>query len=280
MPPAHRPWISALDALECPYPDCIWMFVRWWNLQRYLGISHQGQPPPPTSHQQNQPPYRRLYSTHRQSPTATPEPNSGILVPSLDAFPVDTDSGDDSHNRPIPQPHCLAQSSNSEDAEHRVTPMDKENPEIKVPPTAGRTFGDDSYYIEFWNHINILWQLLNCAGDFKQAIRFVKAHYPTSQIDHDYNEDGCKIPEHFSYTSGWMIYNEINTMHNLLPKLREATISTPNDRRFFYFRYPAECEWYLTQQHPANDQLVFGPTRTIEVEGDRVYSMMNSADWW
>ena len=79
--------------------------------------------------------------------------------------------------------------------------MYKENPGIKGHPIAGRTFGDDPDYNEFRDLINNLWQLFYCAEDFKQAIRSVEAHFPKSQIDHHFNEGGCKIPEHFSYTS-------------------------------------------------------------------------------
>jgi hypothetical protein len=53
IPTAQRPQTSAQDALECPYSDCVSMFVRQGNFKRYLGISHQGQPPPQASHRQS-----------------------------------------------------------------------------------------------------------------------------------------------------------------------------------------------------------------------------------
>jgi len=76
------------------------------------------------------------------------------------------------------------------------------------------------------------------------------------------------------------MYNQTYAMDNQLPKWREASISTPNGRRFFYFRDPVECARYLLRQRPYKDHMVYGPTRTVDVEGDRVYSEMNSADWW
>jgi len=82
------------------------------------------------------------------------------------------------------------------------TLMDKENPEIKIHSKVGRTFGDNPDYNEFRDLINNPWQHFYCAEDFKQAISFVEAHYPKSQIDHHFNEGGCKIPGHLSYTSG------------------------------------------------------------------------------
>ena len=158
--------------------------------------------------------------------------------------------------------------------------MDEENPEIEVHSTAGRTFGDDPDYNEFRDLISTRWQPFYFADDFQQAIRFVKAHYPKSQIDRHFNEVGCKIPEHFSYTSRWTMYNQIYRMDNQVPKWREASISMPNGRRFFYFRDPVESARYLLRQRPYKDHRVYGPTRAVDTEGDRAYSEMSSADWW
>jgi len=280
MPPARRPRTSALDALECLYLECMRMFVRRGNLKCDLRIRYQGQLPPPASHRHSHPPLRRLYSPHRQSPTESPEPDGSIPAPALYEIPEDTDSEDHSLHRRVAQPHSPAQASDTEEANPGETPMDKEIPEIEVHPTAGRTFGDDPDYNEFQDLIDNPWQPFYCAEDFKQAIRFVEAHYPKLQIDCHFNEGGCKIPEHFSYTSGWTMYNQIYRMDNQLPKWRETSISTPNGRRFIYFRDPVECARHLLRQRPYKYHMVYGPTRVVDVEGDRVYSEMNSADWW
>jgi len=76
------------------------------------------------------------------------------------------------------------------------------------------------------------------------------------------------------------MYNQIYRMDNQLPKWREASISMPNGRRFFYFRDPVECAQYLLHQRPYEDHMVYGPTRAVDAESDRVYSEMNSVDWW
>jgi len=98
--------------------------------------------------------------------------------------------------------------------------MDEQNPEMELHPTAGRTFFDDPDYNEFQDLTYNLWQLFYSANDLKQAIRFFESHYPESQIDRHFNEGRCKIPEHFSPTSGWTLYNQIYMMDNQLPKLR------------------------------------------------------------
>jgi hypothetical protein len=241
MPPGCRPRTCALDALECPYPDCMTMFVRRGNLKRHLRISHQGQRPPPASHRQSHPPRPGLYSPHRRCPTDNPEPDGNILAPALDKIPEDTYSEDDGIYRRVPHPHSPAQESSTEVADPGETLTNEKNPEIEVHSTTGRNFGDDPAYNEFRDLVNNPWQTFYCAEDFTQAIRFVEAHYPKSQIDRQLNEGGCKIPEHFSYSSRWTMYNQIYVMDNHLRKWREASISPPNGRRFWKFRDPVEC---------------------------------------
>jgi len=85
--------------------------------------------------------------------------------------------------------------------------------------------------------------------------------------------------EHFSYATRWTMWNQIYAMDKQLPEWKGASISTPNGWRFLYFRDPVECVWYLLRQCPYTDCMVHGPTWTVNVEGDRVYSKINSADW-
>ena len=76
------------------------------------------------------------------------------------------------------------------------------------------------------------------------------------------------------------MYNQTYRMDNQLPKWREASISTPSGQRFFYFQESVEFARYLIRRCPYKDHMVFGRTRAVDAEGDRVYSEMNSADWW
>jgi len=137
-----------------------------------------------------------------------------------------------------------------EDDDPAETPRDEVNPEIEVHPTAGRNFGDDPDYNEFWDLIYNLWQPFYCAEDFKLAIRFVEAHYPKSQIDRRFNEGGWKITDHFSYNSSWTMNNQIYAMDNQLLKWWEAYIATPNGWRIFHSRDPVDCVWYPLRQRP------------------------------
>jgi hypothetical protein len=155
---------------------------------------------------------------HRQSLTETPESDGSIPAPARDQIPEKTDSEDDGLYRHFPKPQSPAQESDMEEADPGESPMDKEHLDIEVNPMAGRTFCDDPDYNDFRDIINNPWQPFYCPEDFKQAIRFVEAHYPKSHIDRHFNEGGCKIPEYFSYTSGWTMYNQIYTMDNQLPK--------------------------------------------------------------
>jgi hypothetical protein len=64
-----------------------------------------------------------------------------------------------------------------------------------------------------------------------------------------------------------------------LLKWREASISTPHGRRLFYFHVRLDVVQFLPRQRLYTDHMVYGATDTINVEGDCVYSKMNSADW-
>jgi len=122
-----------------------------------------------------------------------------------------------------------------EEANPWVNPMDKENPEIEVHSTAVRTLGDHFDYNESRDLIYNPWQPYCFPKDLKQAIRFIETHYRKSQMDRHFNCEGCKIPEHFSYSIGRTMYNQIQVMDTQLPKWREASISTPSSQQFFYF---------------------------------------------
>ena len=256
MPQARRPQISTLDELECLYPDCMRMFVRRGNLKRYLWFSHQGQPPQLASHRHGHPPHRWLCSPHRQSPTETAQHNGSILAHALEEIPEESDSEDHGLYQCVPQPHSPAQKPNTKAADMGDTPMDDNHPEFNVHPTAGTTFGDAPEYHEFQDHIKNPWQPYQCAEEFKQAIRFVKAHYPNWKIDPHFNKGRFKIPKHCSYTSGWTMYTQIYPMDTQLSKWREWSISTHNNRRLFYFRDMAECVWSLSFECPNKDHMV------------------------
>jgi len=149
---------------------------------------------------------------------------------------------------------------------------------MEVYLTAMRVFVDDSDLNKFWDLINILWQPIYCVKDLKLAIRFIKTHYPKSPIDRHFSVGGCKIPAHFSYASRWTLYIQIYAMHNQLPTLGEASISTPHGQRFFYVWDLVEFAQYLLRQHSYNDHMVHRPTWTVGMEGDHVYSETNWAD--
>jgi len=124
----------------------------------------------------------------------------------------ETDSQHDGLYGGIRQPNTPPQESDTEAAVTRETPIDEGNPEPEVRPTAGRAFGDNPDYNESRDIFNTLWQPIYCAEDFKQAIRFVKVHYPKSHIDHHFNEGGCNIPEQFPSTTEWTTNNQIDVI--------------------------------------------------------------------
>jgi hypothetical protein len=232
MPPASRPWTSALDALKCPSPDCIITLVWQGKYKCHLQINNQGPLLPRASHQHSHPPGHQLHPLHQQRLTESPDLDNSILAPAEDQIPEESISDDDSLYKHILEPDSSPQESNLEEADCRETPIDKENPEIEVYLMAGRGCVDDPDFNGFGNLINILLQPIYCTTEIKLAIRFIKTHYPNSQIVCHFSVGECEIPEHVSYTSRWTIYFQILTMDNQLPTLGEACISTQHGQRF------------------------------------------------
>jgi len=77
-------------------------------------------------------------------------------------------------------------------------------------------------------------------------------------------------------------------MEDVQSYLRDGYLATKMERSLqvhtqwldvFNFRDPVECALSLPRQCPYNNHMIQGATWTVEAEGDRVYSEMNSADW-
>jgi hypothetical protein len=64
----------------------------------------------------------------------------------LKDIPQETNSKDNGLKGCFQQPHSRAQESNTDEADHGETLIDKENQEIKIHLMAARTFRDDSNY--------------------------------------------------------------------------------------------------------------------------------------
>jgi len=156
MPAAHCPQTSDLDALQCPYSDCLIMNILHGNLKCLLWISHQGQPAPQGFHWQGHPSCQWHYLPYWESPTEPPEPDGSITDSALGNSPKDTDYKHGGLSRQVPQPHSPAPESDGEEAVPRQTPTDKYHPAIEVHPMVGRKFSDNPFYNEFGDLIHNL----------------------------------------------------------------------------------------------------------------------------
>jgi hypothetical protein len=89
----------------------------------------------------------------------------GILAPTLDEIPDQSDSEDNLTNgsrKHIFRPGIRHAAEGANPTEHLI---DDENPELKGYPTAGKTFGDDLKYTQFHYLINNMSQPSYCTGD-------------------------------------------------------------------------------------------------------------------
>jgi len=118
----------------------------------------------------------------------------------------------------IGQPHSPAQKSGMEKVDIGESPIEEDNQDIEVQPTAGQSFAEYPNYNELQHLINNQWQLFCCSEDVKQPIVFGETYYPKSPIDHYFNFSRYKIPEQFSYTSRWTRYSPIYAMDKQLPE--------------------------------------------------------------
>jgi hypothetical protein len=140
------------------------------------------------------------------------------MAHALDDIPEEFDCKHNGHYQHDLPPHNAALESNLGEADCGATPMFKENLAIEVQPMAGSTCGHDPTDNEFQGLINTMWHLYHYPEDCKQDIRSFQTHYPKSRNDRHFNEDRLQIPKHFPYNAKWVIYNQLYTMNNQLPK--------------------------------------------------------------
>ncbi|KAF8541851.1 hypothetical protein BDD12DRAFT_877663 [Trichophaea hybrida] len=147
-------------------------------------------------------------------------------------------------------------------------------------PTAGRVHGDVENY-EHWHGLKQdPWRPFITPEEFLQARRFVESHTSKNHMRRHFKEGGCRNPEQFSYTSGKTLYKKLSEMEERLPRWQEKISETPHGKRTFHFRDILECAKYLLKQRCYMQYTVYAPFQETTPQGLRVYSEMNSADWW
>ena len=115
--------------------------------------------------------------------------------------------------------------------------------------------------------------------EYKLARFFHKSKVPKSMVG-DFFKDGLAPTSHIGFRSG-------HTLNNLL----DSMIQTPTwnqgkvDFRLqpgtdFYLRNIVACVQYLISQPAFAKHMSWAPVRATSYDGTRVYSELNTGDWW
>jgi hypothetical protein len=189
--------------------------------------------------------------------------------------------------QPMPAAEELEEVENDDEAPVNIeAPVDNhDRPDststIEKHPYAGWPCGLDPNYASVPTRmIDDPWQPFKSQHDFQQACRFVDAGVSRTAIDRHFNEGGCLNEAEYSYNTGYLMYQRIAEMEENLPQWTQSTATIDGTTRKFFHRDPVNCSRYLLSQRAFRNNMVYGPVRVTDSAGDRVYSEMNTGDWW
>jgi hypothetical protein len=183
--------------------------------------------------------------------------------------------------QPMPAAEELEEVENDEDAPVDNHDRPDSTSTVEKHPYAGWPCGPDPDYASVPTRmIDDPWHPFKSRHDFQQACRFVDAGVSRNAIDRHFNEGGCLNEAEYSYNTGYLMYQRITEMEENLPQWTQSTATIDGITRTFFHRDPVHCSRYLLSQRAFRDNMVYGPVRVTDSAGDRVYSEMNTGDWW
>jgi hypothetical protein len=139
---------------------------------------------------------------------------------------------------------------------------------------------DPNYALVPARMIDDPWQPFKSQHDFQQASRFLDAGVSRTAIDRHFNEGGCLNEAEYSYDTGYLMYQRIAEMEENLPQWTQSKVTIKGVTRDFFHRNLVDCARYLLGQRVYRNNMVYGPVRVTDSAGDRVFSEMNTGDWW
>ncbi len=126
---------------------------------------------------------------------------------------------------------------------------------------------------EQYNH---LYPFLN-ARDYKLARFFTMSKVPKSRIN-IFFQDNIISPSNvenptseISFRSGYTFYKQTAKMVEEQPPWQSGYVE---------FRSILHCIQYLLRQRAYVEHMLWEPVQVINTNGDRIYSEINTADWW
>jgi hypothetical protein len=282
---------------------CVWChasYHRYGNLEEHLVMKHGGRSNvrleeaipdvDPAEPEVRMPTPRPLAALHLEDSPFFGEADAMDLDDDVDAMDWQHDGMsrvDPRHPRPAfrfgsgfesPEP---SQEPNSDamDIDHEGT--DSEAVRQVHIPSAGDALGPIPGYCEaadaLWNNP---WQPLSGPDEFLQADWFVRSHTPKGAV-RDWFNWGLNIgTDDWKFKSGNRLYSLVGHMAHGLPAWHREVVSTEVDQRTFWYRDVLETARYLLAQPAYRHHLVYAPVQEFDKSGSRVYSEMNTADWW
>jgi hypothetical protein len=201
---------------------------------------------------------------HTSQPVHDGDPNANVLVPPY-----------------MPAAEELEEVEDAPVDNNRASPQPDSTSTVEKHPYAGWPCGiDPDYALVLARMINDPWHPFKSQYDFQQAARFVDAGVSRTAIDRHFNEGACLNQAEFSYDTGYLMYQRIAEMEENLPQWTQSKATIKGVTRDFFHRNPVDCARYLLGQRAYRNNMVYGPVRVTDSAGDRVFSEMNTGNWW
>jgi hypothetical protein len=125
------------------------------------------------------------------------------------------------------------------------------------------------------------WRPFRTLDDFKLAKWFITSKVSRSQIDRYFN-NGLAASSTPCFKSAYKLDQYIHALDPYRDLLvwNEGTFERDCSSTTFFYRDIVHCVEYLLAQTAYQNDMVYGPVREHNGNGERMYSEMHTADWW
>jgi len=125
------------------------------------------------------------------------------------------------------------------------------------------------------------WSPFSSEDDFNLARWFVQSKVAKSQID-AYFVQGLGGRDSRLFRSAYTLRQHLYVLDPFREYLVYAEDSIDDGRHAttFYYRNIIDCVRYLMSQVAYGSDIVYAPIREYDSSGNRLYSVMHTADWW
>lgn len=154
-------------------------------------------------------------------------------------------------------------------------------PTVKFFPTAGRSLGEpvDRWTgpPSDWNP----WEPFQNKNDFSLA-KWLMTQSLSIEAINDLLTNPLDRIETFSFRSAFTLHMLVDSMDRAMGvgSWSTGTVEFWAGEQKFFYRDPVEVVSYLMRQACFKDEMIYAPRKVYTAQGERVYSDMDTADWW